>query len=223
MTSRDARVTSPAAATAAAGCAMALDLAKSLVNATQYEAVHLMEPILPKLPSEFPEISWPLIGDAIVTKKEVAQRLSRILERPPFAGKREARILYLSQDAMFAWCHAHPDHAPAFVGGVLPVLEPSRTTANFCLHPAMERLLMEFGDREDVKQSIIENIDSLGWSRSQASKYAQLEASLTALGSHREEQVRHWAKKMLKYVEDRNREALRFDEERKIRAEFSQW
>jgi len=38
-----------------------------------------------------------------------------------FQGKRPV-ILDLPEDSLFAWLHAHPDLAPAFAAGMLPVL-----------------------------------------------------------------------------------------------------
>ena len=162
-------------------CSMALELTKSLLNSARYSAGRFLDPILPQLLSDFPEISWPLIGHAVVSDNKTARRLGDILGRHPFGGIKEPHILCLPPDAMFAWCHAHPEHAPAFVAGVLPLLATPRENAKPRLHPAMERLLIEFGDRNDVEERTKENIDTLGWSGSEATQYAQFEMPLKEL------------------------------------------
>ena len=204
-----------------AACVLAVELSKALVNADHYAGMRLMEPIIPTLLSGFPEISWPLIGQSIISDDTMASRLSYILGRSPFRPTDDARILCLPQDAMFAWCHAHPNRAPAFVARVLPLLATSSENSAPCLHPALLRLLVEFGDRDDVDQAIKENIEALGWFGSMTSRYAQFETPLRALDSHGLPRVRDWAKRMLKYLDDRKLEATYLDEEREVRAELS--
>ena len=204
-----------------AACVLAVELSKALVNADAYHGMRLMEPIIPTLLSDFPEISWPLIGQSIISDDRLASRLSYVLGRDPFRPADDARILRLPQDAMFAWCHAHPSRAPAFVARVLPLLATSSENSTPCLHPALLRLLVEFGDRDDVDQAIKENIEALGWVGSMTSRYAQFETPLRALDSHENPRVRDWARRMLKYLDDRTFEATYLDEERGVRAELS--
>ena len=73
-------------------------------------------------------------------------------------------ILNLPEDVLFAWCHANPDHGPAFAGAVLPVLttrDPQAIEREF--HPSIARLIDEFGERNDVQRQIEANIHSFGW------------------------------------------------------------
>ena len=202
-------------------CALAVELSKALVNADAYHGMRLMEPIIPTLLSDFPEISWPLIGQSIISDERMASRLSYVLGRDPFRPADDARILCLPQDAMLAWCHAHPGRAPAFVARVLPLLGSSDENSPRCLHPALLRLLVDFGDREDVNRAIKENIDALGWVGSMASRYAQFEAPLRTLDNHGSPRVRDWARRMLKYLDSRTLEATYLDEEREVRADLS--
>ena len=201
--------------------ALAVDLSKALVNADQYDAMRMIEPVIPTLLSDYPEIAWPLIGHAIISDDKMASLLSYILGRSPFDPKNAARILCLPLDAMFAWCYAHADRAPAFVARVLPLLATSSENSAPCLHPALERLLVEFGNRDDVQQAIIDNIEALGWVGSMTSRYAQFEIPLRALESHRLPLVRDWAMRMLRYLDDRKQEATYLDEEREVQAELS--
>ena len=203
--------------------AIALELTRVLVDSDYYRDTYLLESVLPILLSGFPEISWPLIGQAIVLEHGNAWRLEEILGDSSFDAKGDAIILSLPEDTLFAWCHAHPDGAPAFAGRVLPVLLDRDRSSTPVVHPRITRLVEEFGERKDVQQAIMQNIESSGWIGSKASVYAQLEAPLRALDTHREPQVRDWAKKILKDLGDRKREAMRDDEEQEVRAELSQW
>ena len=203
-------------------CSMALELTKSLLNSNNHDDMHLMDPILPKLLSDFPEISWPLIGHTIVSNHDTTWRLEHILGRHPFGVKKKPYILFLPSDAMFAWCHAYPEHAPAFVAGVLPILATPREDARPYLHPTMERLLIDFGRRSDVEERIKRNIETLGWSRSEEAQYAQFEMPLKELILHRVSHVRVWAKKMLNYLSSRKQEAMSRDTERRGRSELWQ-
>jgi len=73
----------------------------------------------------------------------------------------------------------------------------------------------------DVDQAIRENIEALGWVGSLTSRYAQFEAPLRALDIHGSPRVRDWARRMLKYLDDRTLEATYLDEEREVRADLS--
>ena len=119
--------------------ATALALAKALVNVEDDSGEHFMEPVIPMLLSGFPEIAWPLIGQAIVSDRQRARRLAHVLrDRRSADGENEPVILSLPEDTLFAWCHAHPDRAPAFAAGVVPVLtSPEVEASERSLHPVM--------------------------------------------------------------------------------------
>ena len=138
----------------------ALALARALVHATERNNRRLIEPLIPTLLSSFPEIVWPLIGQAIVSDTNGAWRFEHVLgKRWSTDRKEKPAILALPEDTLFAWCHAHPDHAPAFVATAIPVLETYDVDAsNALLHPVMRRLLDEFGEHEKVLRAIGDNI-----------------------------------------------------------------
>ena len=101
--------------------ATALTLANSLANTTGWEDELLIRPVVPILLSGFPEIAWPLIGQAIVSDQRRAWRLAGILgNRGRFDREHDPAILSLPEDALFAWCHAQPECAPAFSAGIVP-------------------------------------------------------------------------------------------------------
>ena len=145
--------------------ATALALAKALAKVERYDDGLLVKSVLPKLLSSFPGISWPLIGQAIVSDERRATSLSYVLGDPvSFGRENNPPILALLEDTLFAWCHAHPERAPAFVARTVPILaSPQGQTPEPSLHPTMARLLDEFGEREDVLEAVAVNIRSFSW------------------------------------------------------------
>lgn len=114
---------------------------------------------------------------------------------------------------MFAWCHAHPDRAPAFVTGVVPVLTTYRLDVpERALHSVMVRLLDEFGDREGVQKTITRNIRAFGWSGPLTNYFALYEGPLGTLRNHPTPKVYRWAKVMLRKL-SAVKESVRNEEE----------
>ena len=180
--------------------ATALALAKALVNVEGHRGGRFLKPVIPKLLSGFPEIAWPLIGQAIVSDRQRARHLAHVLKaRRPADDESNPIILSLPEDALFAWCHAHPDRAPAFAAGIVPVLAGSELEApGRSLHPVMIRLLDEFGEREGVLQAVLDNILIFSRSDSPASRFALYEEPLRTLRGHPKPKVRRWARATLR-------------------------
>ena len=201
--------------------ATALDLAKALVNVEGHGGEPFLRPVIPKLLSGFPEIAWPLIGQAIVSDRQRARRLAHVLRgRLPADGESNPVILSLPEDTLFAWCHAHPDHAPAFVAEVVPLLASSELEASErSLHPVMIRLLDEFGDGEGVLQALLGNMHTFSWSGSLASRFALFEKPLRTLGNHPNPKVRRWAMSTLRGLAATIENVQDEEEEREARRE----
>ena len=185
-----------------------------------------IEPVIPMLLSGFPEIVWPLIGQAIVSDRQQEWRLAHVLRGGlPADGEinpviSNPVILNLPEDALFAWCHAHPDRAPAFAAGVVPVLTSREVEASEqSLHPVMVRLVDEFGDREGVLQAMLDNMHNFTWSGSLASHFALYEEPLRALRDHPKPKVRRWARATLRGLAARVETVHEEEEERKARWE----
>lgn len=176
--------------------AIALSLAKQVVAASEDLDDQLIKPLLPQLLRDYPEIAWPIIGQAIVSDRSEAWRLELWLgDSFTFDDKRPA-ILDLPEEALFAWCHAHPDVAPAFVAGLLPVLtsrDPDDESR--ALHPWIMRILDEFGDQEAVLSSLSRNMYTFGWCGSRATYYALYDRPLRSLETHEHGTLRRWAKR----------------------------
>ena len=173
-------------------------------------------PVLTRLLNGFPEIAWPLIGGAISADSRVANRMKFTLGRP-YSFDRDVRppILDLPEDTLFAWCHANPGGAPAFVAQCVPVLSPDGDKpSDGLLHPVTSRLVDEFGERGDVRRALEGSIRPNSWSGSLASYYSRYRAPLERLCRHREPRVQEWAEKMLQEVEHWIRRETTRDAER---------
>lgn len=198
--------------------AIAIDLSRTMVEANDLDRIKLIEPLLPLLLSDFPEITWPLLGTAIVTGRGEAWNLQYALGKELFAHC-HAPILSLPEDTMFAWCHANPDIAPAFVARIVPLLtssdpkDPARK-----IHPVIKRLLDEFGQRDDVRQAISINLRNFGWTGGEASYFGLYCEPFRELEKHPIGAVGQWAKKMCSQLDQQIKAATDEDEE-----ERAQW
>ena len=195
--------------------ATALALAQAVVNAEGIDHDLLLEPVLPQILSDFPEVSWPILGQAIVSDPRRAWRLGLILGDSyslPDGG--EPALLSLPEASLVGWCHANPDRAPAFVAEHVPVLTSGEAApANLSLHPVIVRLLDEFGDRDDVLQAVDTNIHNFGWTGSTTTYYARYKQPLSELLQHKRPKVRRWAGTMLRRLDQQIDAARMQDEE----------
>jgi hypothetical protein len=151
---------------------------------------------------EFLEVVWPLLGHAIVSDPRNAWRFEFLLGDRLSFGEQNPAALRLPEDMLFAWAHAHPAVAPAFLAVVFPVLanrNPERGNDTF--HPMTKRLIDEFGDREDVLRSITRNMHTFGWSGSREPYYAMYLEPFRGLANHPIGAVRRWAARTIVQLE----------------------
>ena len=197
--------------------AVALALAKALAGIGRRGNGELLQTVLPLLLSQFTEIVWPVLGQAIATAPRRGERFKHVLGDPhSFAKVRQPPILSLPEETLFGWCHEHPGRAPAFAAGVVPALTTYETDASGRkLHPVLSRLLDEFGEREDVQLEALRNIGQYSWSGPLAGYYELFLEPLEALRSgHPKKPVRRWAKETLHWLQERAKSSREEDEER---------
>ena len=179
-------------------CATALALARALATMNGYDHSELLTPIVPLLLSGFPEIVWPLLGQALVSDEARNRPLESILMSPD-GNKHESAFLKLSEDTLFAWCHAYPDRAPVIAARCLPVLHNgSGNTSRNEMHPLMARLLDEFGDRPGVLPEVEFNMENFFCVGSASEHFGLYHGPLTALCDHPKPKVRAWATRTLR-------------------------
>ena len=200
---------------------VALILARNLAYSETFYQDRLLERVVPTLLRGFPEIAWPLISQAIVSGREQALRLQLMMgDAFSFDHEPDSMILNLPEDVLFAWCHANPDHGPAFAGAVLPILTTRDPRAiERKLHPSTARLIDEFGERNDVQQEIEANIHSFGWMGSSTIYYQIYDAPIRGLLQHKKSGVRRWAKAILRRLDEAVQDERRREQEREARWE----
>ena len=202
--------------------ALALTLAGAFVESLGTGNEQLVKPLLPCLLSEFPEIAWPLIGQAAISETGPRWILeSELREKPSPDTEARPAILDLPLETLFAWCQAHPDSAPAVVAATMPFLETDDEGAPISsLHPVMKRLLDEFGHCPGVPEAVSRNMGSFSWMGSATSVLQLYREPLAALQDHAKREVRKWARAKLREVEDRIQAAKAMDAEWKARTEI---
>ena len=201
---------------------VALSLARTLANPNNKgHANDIIKGVVPILLARFPEIVWPLLGQAIESNPHHAWRLHFLLRGSGrLGGDRKPPLLSLPEDTLFAWCHAYPESAPEFVAEVLPILAAQQ--ANLPereLHPILIRLLDDFGDRSDVLQAVERNLHSFGWVGSVGPYYARYVKPVRTLAGHRHRKVSRWATRMLRALDAEIREAEYSDQEIRVHQE----
>ena len=175
---------------------IALALARHTRAAEEERHEDLVKPLLPRLLRDFPEVVWPIFGETIVGDRKNAWKMELLLGGNHAFHVKKPAILELPEEALFAWCHAHPEVAPAFAAALLPVLtsrDPNDTTR--AIHPKMKRLLDEFGDRTDTLKALTRNMHTFGWSGSLTEYFALYDMPLQAIENHQHGAVRRWVKK----------------------------
>ena len=197
--------------------AAALELAKALAGIDSWDGGRLFEPVLPRLLADFTEIVWPVLGRAIAAAPRRGDRFKQVLGNPySFEKVQRPPILSLPEETLFEWCHEHPGRAPAFAAGVVPALTTYETgAADRRLHPALSRLLDEFGERQDVLDGVRGNIRNRIWSGPPAEYFELFLEPLEALRSgHPKKPVRRWARETLAELRACTESSRKEDEER---------
>ncbi len=180
--------------------ATALALARAVADIEDYDQTHALKPVIPALLANLPEVSWPLIGQAIVNADSVKSFLleSMLGEWRFGQGRDNFPILNLPADTLFAWCHADPDRAPPFVAKIVPVFGDNESETT--VHPVLIRLIEEFGDRKDVDDAIVGNMHTGGWAGPEEGFWAPYQEPVGKLLDHPNPRVRKWAKATLRWL-----------------------
>ena len=196
--------------------ATALALAKVVSRVQDLDDKFLITPVLPKLLSDYLEVAWPLIGQAIISSDPLKTwRLEQVFgDSLSFGLEANPAILNLPEYTLFAWCHAHPESAPAFAAKIIPILTTHQSgDPKLVIHPTMARLLDEFGDREDVQREFESNLHTFGTFGSMSDHYAIYRAPLSELLQHSNPKVCRWAKGLLRRMDATIKDVRGWEEE----------
>ncbi len=203
--------------------ALALKLARAFVESIGAGKDRLIEPLLPFLLEDFTEISWPLIGQAIVSNEK---RQSWLLEfalgdRPSPLRQSSPAILSLPDETLFAWCEANRDRAPAFAAATVPFFESDESGGSARkLHRVMTKLIDEFASCKGVLEAVSQNMRSYSWVGSATNRVQLYREPLMALQDHPNRDVRKWARIELEDLEPWTEELSAIDAESQVRSEI---
>ena len=110
---------------------------------------------------------------------------------------------------------------PAFAATVVPFLTTFEVDASArSLHPAMARLLDEFGGRDNLLSAVTANIHTFSWWGRGANYCALYEGPLSRLHDHPKSKVRRWAKTTLRRLRAVREDIRSDDDEREARWEI---
>ena len=194
--------------------AVALEISKALVNSDRFDKMPRSKDLISALLSRFPEISWPIIGEVVLSNPVRAFTLKLILgEGLSFHGRHQPVILSLPEETLLAWCHANPNSAPIFAAEAFPFLTDYDVgNSGTGLHPVMGKLVDQFGHLDGFWKAIGRNIHTGGWSGSATTYYELYRRPLEALQKHEKPKARTWAKRLLKQIESSIQAAHNDDE-----------
>jgi hypothetical protein len=186
-------------------------LANYLAASPDGDACNIIKPLLPIMFKNFASTVWPPFGNAIIRDRATAWRIEHAIgDGFSFAEKKQPAILHVPEDILFSWAHANPEAAPAFLARILPALTTRAAGVERSFHPLMMRLLNEFGDRDDVRRYLMQNMHTFGWSGSLTTYFALYEEPLRSLFEHPIGALRRWAQvahtQMRKQVESAKRD-----------------
>lgn len=184
--------------------AVAITTVKQLsVHSLSFNDEQAVRRLLPAILSNFAEIVWPLIGQAIQENPAKMGWFSMLLREGSVFGNQPAPILSIPENTLFGWCYANPKIGPEFLARAVPVLkENAQEAVPVEFHPIIRRLLDEFGQEEDVLDGLKESIETFTWSGPLEIYFARYKEPMRSIREHEKETVRRWARKMLDYIDN---------------------
>ena len=192
-------------------------LAHVVASTTSWLGRNLEKRMIGKLLTEYTKVAWPIVSEAIVSEegKRRELRWRHILGTKNNETTGEAPlILSVPEAELWAWCRRHPAHAPLFLAGAVPILATESRNGRYELHPILVRLVEETEDPKGVLRRISSNMHNFMWRGSQTSYWERYKEPLDALRDHPNREIRVWAKRLYRNVEDRVEEVRREEEER---------
>lgn len=202
---------------------LALALAGAFVETLGTSNAQLIEPLLPLLLEDFPEISWPLISQSIVAADRSHRKPLEFAlgDRSSPVHQSKPAILSLPEEMLFAWCEANPGCAPAFAAATVPFFESDESDGRaYTLHPVMSKLIDQFGSCKGVLDAVSLNMGSFSWTGSAANRLQLHRRPLLALQEHPNIDVRKWARVELGALTPWMEELSAIDAESQVRNEI---
>jgi hypothetical protein len=199
---------------------LALELLTKILAAcaTEHSYVELdyaFRPILQLLLEQYRDAVWPAMSAALLSDDHrTAFNLGGLLGSRFQERRKPNLLLILPDELLVAWCERYPTQAPALLASMIPLLRHEGERWRW--GPLARILIDRYGGQEDVLSEMTANLRTFSWSGSAVSYYERQVEPLEQLRSHPILEVRRWAGKQLRYVQERIRKETAFDEERSI-------
>lgn len=182
---------------------LAQQIVHSSIEGIEYgDAHHYVKPVLRRLLGEYGSGVWPVISGAIIEADRTTRfRLTHLLEAENNFDRKGSSILTSVPESILTdWCNAESGSAPVFVAEAINFLAEKDDEYEVT---SMGRFLIDkYGDNEDVLLALSRNISSFGWSGSVVPYYQKELAALEEFQTHGIENVRKWAERRIRYLNE---------------------
>ncbi len=159
---------------------------------------------------------WPYLSEALLSEGEEYIKfygLKNILGAHIGGYLRSSGVLFNGNlDEIFSWCEIKKPLAPARLAELVPIFGDDNSDYSIW-NPVTLRLIDEFGEIEEVLQSIEINMGNFAWTGSVVPLLRSKYNLFKTLTNHKFVTVSDWAKRNMNYLEIRIKQEKNMDEE----------
>lgn len=192
-------------------------ISKQLLNYLKSEKLllsydHYIQDVLLILFEKHFSVIWPRLGELLLSSGLAFLNIShiigyRISYQDNFSSdvregleKRNGILFHFENDALLKWCREFKPEAPILIAKMLPIFKDNNRDD---WHPFAIQFIDEFGDDENVLQSISGQMGSYSWVGSTVDLFSSEKLILEKLINHKNDAVKNWAKKEVSKLESK--------------------
>ncbi|MCM8921563.1 MAG: hypothetical protein LC540_16120 [Candidatus Thiodiazotropha sp.] len=200
----------------------AVELVRNLlandVDDLDYGDIHFaIQPVMRVVLEKYGEDVWPDIAKAIEGSGPLQEyRYTQLFGSDDHSdrGKHKSVLSSLSDEVLADWCAKTPEMAPKFVASATEVYESDND--GYRLSQRAKFLIDEYGDSDEILGALSANMGSFGWTGSVVPHYQAEVLALQPLLKHKRTNVRQWAERRTRYLNDRIEQEKVFDAEHSL-------
>ncbi|NML17033.1 hypothetical protein [Azohydromonas caseinilytica] len=176
---------------------------------------HLVEKLFRSLFEQQPEVSWPIVRQALTQSGNIARwKLGEALRARRAGGDKSGAIDNLDLRFLKEWCNDDLALAPTLIARIVKAIEKDEADV-WHLSVAAMMLINDYSNVDGVLDSLGANLHTFFWSGSLVPFYDRLISVVTPLLDHDHERVRVWAQHIIdEAIQSRTRESLKDEEKR---------
>ena len=174
---------------------------------------NLHELITVLISSKYIENTWPLLGDAVISKDyRVYYCLKNIIGSEASCGKWNASLLeQIPLSIISNWCGKNHKKAPYFLAeSILPLVEVDK---KIVWSPLAVFLLDNYGDDDEVLERLTSKMHQYSWIGPIIPFYETWITGFTILLDHKDMKIKNWAKKNIENAKIKIQELKTEEEE----------